>query len=249
MNPINVEHETFGSFKVFIIDAREYFPAHECAQILGYSNPRDAISRHCRKDGVVFHDIIDSMNRTQKLKCISEGNLYRLISKSKLPAAEKFERWIFDEVLPTIRKTGRYHVQQRKDSYMIDDPIARAQRWIEEQKEKHALQQQLQLIEPKAEIYDIAMSAGNAQPMSVIAKTLGIGRNKLFEFLRQQCILRQNNEPYQQYLNRGYFAIRQVPITRSNGFVENKPQTLVTAKGLDYIANILKAHGLIKKAN
>ena len=74
-------------------------------------NPRDAIGRHCNADGVVKHDVIDSMGRTQRAKFITEGNLYRLITHSKLTAAERFEKWVFDEVLPSIRQTGGYGSQ------------------------------------------------------------------------------------------------------------------------------------------
>lgn len=128
---------------------------------------------------------------------------------------------------------------RNQPSYMIEDPIKRAERWIEETKEKQAIQQQLQLATPKAEMYDLALSAKNSQSMSLVAKTLGIGRNKLFNFLRNQKVLRHNNEPYQSYIDRGYFTVRQVPISRTGG-VQNKPQTLVTAKGLDFIAKLLK---------
>ena len=142
-------------------------------------------------------------------------------------------------------KRMRRELQLRQQpSYMIEDPIKRAEKWIEEQKEKQALEKQLQIAAPKAEVYDIAMSAKNSQSMSTVAKSLGIGRNKLFKFLREQKVLRQNNEPYQTYIDRGYFRVRQVPISRSTG-VFNKPQTLVTAKGIDFIARLLKQKEVI----
>ena len=109
MNDLKVfSSSEFGELGVMLIDGKKYFPAHQCAKILGYSNPRDAVRRHCNVDGVVKHDVIDNLGRTQEMKFINEGNLYRLIVNSKLPAAEKFERWVFDEVLPSIRQTGGY---------------------------------------------------------------------------------------------------------------------------------------------
>ncbi len=105
----------FGKISILVIDNKKYFSAVECAITLGYSNPRDAILRHCKKDGVVNHDVIDSMGRTQQVKFISEGNLYRLIVKSKLPTAEKFERWVFDEVLPSIINKGSYSLEQKQE--------------------------------------------------------------------------------------------------------------------------------------
>ena len=109
----------FGTLEVVLINGKEYFPATDCATMLGYANPYDAIEKHCRKDALAFHEVIDSMGRTQKKKYITEGNLYRLISHSKLPAAEKSEKWIFDEVIPSIRATGGYGIQTISDNEQI----------------------------------------------------------------------------------------------------------------------------------
>ena len=109
MNEMQVfQNSEFGELGVLEVNGKPYFSATACAKMLGYANPRDAIGRHCNADGVVKHDVIDSMGRTQRAKFITEGNLYRLITHSKLPAAERFEKWVFDEVLPTIRRTGGY---------------------------------------------------------------------------------------------------------------------------------------------
>lgn len=107
----------FGELGVLEIDGKEYFPATSCAKILGYRNPRKAIIDHCREDGVTKRDAwvqtgIKSDGspamRKNEINYIDEGNLYRLIVHSKLPSAERFERWVFDEVLPSIRKQGGY---------------------------------------------------------------------------------------------------------------------------------------------
>lgn len=112
MNEMQVfQNSEFGELGVLEIEGKPWFPATACAKILGYANPRDAIGRHCVEDGVVKHDVIDNLGRTQSTKFITEGNLYRLITHSKLPAAERFEKWVFDEVLPSIRKTGGYGSQ------------------------------------------------------------------------------------------------------------------------------------------
>lgn len=96
-------HSDFGSLSVLTVgDDKILFPATECAEMLGYINPRDAIARHCKTEGVVKHDS-PTDGGIQSKNYITEGNLYRLIVHSNLPAAERFERWIFDEVLPTVR--------------------------------------------------------------------------------------------------------------------------------------------------
>ncbi len=102
------QNSEFGELGVMMIDGKEYFPATQCAKILGYSDPFKAVKQHCEEDGWVKRPVIDSLGRTQEMKFINEGNLYRLIVRSKLPAAKKFERWVFDEVLPEIRRTGGY---------------------------------------------------------------------------------------------------------------------------------------------
>lgn len=95
----------FGEIRTIEIDGKPYFVGADVAKALGYNNPRDAVSRHCK--GVVKRDTPTSSG-IQSMSYINEGDLYRLIMKSKLPSAEKFESWVMDEVLPTIRKTGSY---------------------------------------------------------------------------------------------------------------------------------------------
>lgn len=117
MNDLKVfSSSEFGELGVLVIDGKEWFPAHQCAKVLGYSNPRDAVRRHCKSGGVVKHDGVSyttnqygvTTQQTVEIKYINESNLYRLIVSSKLPQAEKFERWVFDEVLPSIRHNGGY---------------------------------------------------------------------------------------------------------------------------------------------
>lgn len=102
------EERQFGELRTIEKDGKIYFCASDVARMLGYSNPRDAIAKHCKSDGVVIHDVIDSRGRNQKMNFITEGNVYRLISRSQLPSAEKFETWLFDEVVPSIRQRGFY---------------------------------------------------------------------------------------------------------------------------------------------
>lgn len=103
------ECEEFGKVRTLQEDdSRILFCGKDVATALGYRDTVNALKVHCKEDGVVIHHLIDSLGRKQSAKFISEGNLYRLITHSRLPSAEKFESWIFDEVLPTIRRTGGY---------------------------------------------------------------------------------------------------------------------------------------------
>lgn len=107
MNSIQIFNSNeFGEIRTVEIDGKPYFVATDVATALGYSNPRKAVNDHCK--GVTKCDTPTSSG-VQRMSYINEGDLYRLIMKSKLPSAEKFENWVMDEVLPTIRKTGSYN--------------------------------------------------------------------------------------------------------------------------------------------
>lgn len=108
---MNITPFNFNNNEIRVIekDGESWFVAKDVAELLGYSNSRDAINKHCKaKASVAFHDGSQSRNIT----IIPERDLYRLIMRSKLPAAEAFEEWIVSEVLPSIRKTGSYQVAQ-----------------------------------------------------------------------------------------------------------------------------------------
>ena len=107
-------NEEFGQVRIVEIEGKPYFVGKDVANALGYSNPRDAILRHCK--GVVKHDSFKEGG--QMIALIPEGDMYRLITHSKLESAERFEGWVFDEVLPTIRKHGIYATDNVIDNIM-----------------------------------------------------------------------------------------------------------------------------------
>ncbi|HCQ5600256.1 Bro-N domain-containing protein [Clostridioides difficile] len=109
MNNLQIfEKMEFGQIRMAEIDNKPYFVGKDVAKSLGYKNTNDAILRHCK--GVVKHEGF-KINGI-KIALITEGDVYRLIVGSNLPNAEKFESWVFDEVLPSIRETGQYQLQQ-----------------------------------------------------------------------------------------------------------------------------------------
>lgn len=105
MNLKIFQNSEFGELRVLTIDGKEYFPATQCAKILGHENPARAVRKYCKR---VTETVTPTNGGNQSVKCIPEGDLYRLIIRSKLPEAEKFEHWVFDEVLPELRKSGTY---------------------------------------------------------------------------------------------------------------------------------------------
>ena len=110
-------NEEFGQIRTLVINDKPYFVASDIAKALGYKRPNDAISTHCRY--TVKHSIPHPQSKTKTLdmNIIPEGDMYRLITHSELPSSEKFESWVFDDVLPTIRKTGGY---VNNDNLFID---------------------------------------------------------------------------------------------------------------------------------
>lgn len=105
--------------RVQVINGEPWFVAKDIAEALGYSNPRKAINDHCKEKGVTFRDSLTE-GGMQKLKYINEGNVYRLIINSNMPQSESFESWIFDEVLPSIRKRGYYGLYKPGKGDYID---------------------------------------------------------------------------------------------------------------------------------
>lgn len=108
------ENEEFGQIRTIEIDGKPYFVGKDVALALGYKDTVNALKQHCR--GVVKHHLTDSKGRKQEVNFISEGDMYRLITHSKLESAERFESWVFDEVLPTLRKTGSYAMPKKEKS-------------------------------------------------------------------------------------------------------------------------------------
>jgi prophage antirepressor-like protein len=120
MNELQVyTNSEFGELGIIEIGGKAYFPATKCAEILGYKEPEKAIRTHCKRVSETDTQVTSANGvvQTRKIRIISEGDLYRLIVRSQLPSAEKFERWVFDEVLPSIRKHGLYAVDE-----VLNDP-------------------------------------------------------------------------------------------------------------------------------
>lgn len=139
---------------------------------------------------------------------ISEGDIYRLVARSKLSSAEKFESWIFDEVLPSIRKNGGYINNQENLSpeEIVANAVLVAQKIIENQKK------QIEEMKPKAEYADKLLKTKDNILVREFAKVLCdegfvIGEKKLYQYLRNNNFLMKNNEPYQRYLDNKTFIV------------------------------------------
>lgn len=236
MNSLQIfSSNEFGQIRTATINNSIWFVASDVANALGYSNSRDAIARHCK--GVAKHDTPTSSG-IQSISYINEGDMYRLIMKSKLPSAERFESWVVDEVLPSIRKNGGYIANQENltPEQIVANALVVAQNIILQKDRK------IKEMQPKADFFDCVADSKSAFSMNEVAKVLdykGIGRNKLFEFLREQGILDRYNVPYQRYVDNGWFrVIEQKYMKDGEPIVTTK--TLVYQKGVDAIRKRLE---------
>lgn len=171
---------------------------------------------------------------------IPESLFYRLGMKASNKAADKFQNWLAMEVIPSIRKHGMYAV----DDLIANPELAiKAFTALKEEREKNkALQADNERMKPKEEFFDAVTDSKDAIDMGQVAKVLNypkIGRNKLFEILRENGILQQNNQPYQTYIDRGYFRVVEQKFEPTPGEIRINIKTLVFQKGIDYIRKIL----------
>ena len=266
MNKLKIfKNEEFGQLSVIVKNNKEYIEAIEVATILGYSNPRDAINRHCDKDGVVFSDVgvvtgfrKDNSQAFQVVtkKFIDEGNLYRLIIKSKLPSAKRFEKWIMDEVLPSLRKHGAY-MSEEVINKTLDDPdfiiematklkYERGQRRLLQEKAEH-LEASITIDKPYTNFGKSIATSSDAITIGQFAKVLNnnninIGRNRLFSILRDNGYLikcgKDKNMPKQVYVKQGLFQVSEQIVRTVEGELLTAT-TLITGKGQMYFLDLL----------
>ncbi len=231
MNELKVfRNSEFGALGVLAVDGKEYFPATDCAKLLGYADPYDAIRRHTK--GSVKYPVL-TPGGEQQINFIPEGDLYRLIVRSQLPAAERFERWVFDEVLPTIRKHGLYAVDELLEN--PDIAIAAFTQLKEERARRRALEAKVAEDKP---FTTFARSIANSSAAILIGdfaklvhnSDIRIGRNRLFRWLREKRYLMPDNKPYQRYVDQGLFEVRESHISTIKGDLL-KVTTLLTGKG------------------
>ena len=144
-----------------------FFVAKDVCDVLNYSNSRDAIAKHCKKEGVAICDT-PTESGIQQMTIINDGNLYRLVLKSKKKEAEKFESWVCDEVLPTIRKTGKYDATQPKVMSIEELIIAQAQSMIDAKKDIAEVKQEV--LEVKSKLAQIEESRNVATQELLLAE-------------------------------------------------------------------------------
>lgn len=257
MNEIQIfNNPDFGTVRTLDDNGVILFAATDVAKILGYSNPYDAISRHCK--GVVKHEGVSqttnqhgvTTNQTVEMSFIPESDLYRLVFGSKLPSAEKFTDWVTETVLPSIRKHGAYMTPETLQAAILnpDTMIQLCQQLKTEQDKNKALSEENAKLAPKGLFADAVSVSDRCILVSELAKLLkqnGIetGQNRLYEQLRADGFLVKDrkrsdfNMHTQKAMELGLFKVRESTRVHSDGHTTIDKTTKVTGKGQIYLIN------------
>lgn len=250
MNNLEVfSNQEFGTIRTTEINGEPFFVGKDVAEALGYANTNDALARHCK--GVVKRYPLSTEGGVQEVRIISEGDMYRLIASSKLESAQKFESWIFDEVIPTIRKHGAYATPATIESIIAnpDNGIRLLQALKEEQEKRKALEAQNEEMKPKALFADAVSASSTSILIGDLAKILkqngiDIGQKRLFAWLRDNGYLikggSSKNMPTQRAMDMGLFVVKEGSYVNGEGVNVTTKTTKVTGKGQIYFINKFK---------
>lgn len=249
MNNIQIfKNDSFGAVRTVEVEGVPYFVGKDVAEILGYSNTRDALARHVDdedKADVVIYD--GSQNRTMAV--ISESGVYALVFSSKLPKAKEFKHWVTSEILPTIRKHGAYMTDSVIEQALTspDFLIQLATQLKEEQVQRKALEQRVEADRPKVLFADAVETSQTSILIGDLAKLIkqngvDIGQKRLFAWMRDNGYLiksgNSTNMPTQRSMDMKLFEVKERSISNPDGSVRVTKTTKVTGKGQTYFINI-----------
>lgn len=250
MNELQIfNNEEFGSVRTVEINDKTYFVASDVAKSLGYSIPHKAVQTHCK--GVLKWNI-PTNGGNQEVLVIPEGDIYRLVIKSKLPSADRFESWIFDEVIPSIRKRGMYAVDE-----LVNNPdllIKVATELKEERERRTELEQTVKQMDnliiemtPKVDYADRILSSKDCMTVSQIAQDYGMSAKRFNKVLASACIQHKVGEQwilYADHQGKGYVRSKTCEYAKKDGSIGTKPLTVWTQKGRMFLYERLKTVGI-----
>lgn len=236
------ENAEFGKVRVNIVNNEPMFCLGDVCKVLGLTQP-SKVKERLNEKGVNTIPTL-TPGGTQELLYINESNLYKAIFQSRKECAERFSDWVTSEVLPSIRKNGGYIMEKQDET--TEELMARALMIAQEtlkRKEQRLLEAEAKIKEnaPKVEFYNAVTGSEDTIDMRTVATVLnmGIGRNKIFEVLRDKRVLDRKNMPYQKYIDLGYFRTVETQYTKSDGTNCINIKTVVFQKGLDFIRKTL----------
>lgn len=252
-NLISVNNTEFGDMRIILIHNEPYFCLTDVCKALELTQVSRVKSR-LNADGVTTSKVIDRLGREQQATFINEANLYKTIFQSRKPSAEKFTDWVTSEVLPSIRKTGKYEQSQPESRELVmAKGLIAANEMIQEQKQTIADQQilieqqqdRIEDLEETEKDWKLLMDAEGSFSINQLSQFINIGEYKLFKYLRDFKLLFKNenndNVPYRKYLQTGKFIV--VPAVAPNGVTHS--QTRVLPEGIPVITNLLRKNAVL----
>lgn len=240
MNELKIfENPQFGSIRTITEGGKTLFCGKDVAAALGYKDTTNAIKQHCR--GVVKRHLTDKLGREQEMNFIPEGDIYRLAAKSELPGADEFESWIFDEVLPSIRKHGAYMTPATIEKLISDpDTMIKLCTALKEEQDKRkalevansALTVNNQIMKPKADYFDELVDRNLLTNFRETAKQLEVKERDFIRFLLNKKYIYRDKRgklmPYAQHTDNGLFEVKECFNEKTQW---SGTQTLVTPRG------------------
>ncbi|WP_122788849.1 phage antirepressor KilAC domain-containing protein [Intestinibacillus sp. Marseille-P6563] len=239
MNELQIfQNAEFGTIRTIEENGKVLFCGSDVAKALGYKNPSKALSDHCKG---ITKRYTPTKSGTQEMNFIPEGDIYRLAAKSELPGADKFESWIFDEVLPSIRKHGAYMTPETLEAAIMNpDTLIKIATALKDEQEKRkaleiansALTVDNQIMKPKADYFDEIVDRNLLTNFRETAKQLNVPPRKFVSFLIEKKYAYRDKkgklQPYQQYVESGLFSLKEC-LNEKTGW--GGTQTLITPKG------------------
>lgn len=248
MNELQEFNFQGNQLRTVMIDSEPFFVGKDAATAIGYSNTRKAIRDHVKAKYQREERIVTPFG-TQTMTVISEPGLYQLAGESKLPSADPFQDWVYEQVLPSIRKHGAYMTPEtiEKAIYNPDFIINLATQLKDEQAKTVALTADNETMKPKALFADAVATSHTTILVGDLAKVLkqngvDIGAKRLFAWLREQGYLIKRigadyNSPTQRAMELGLFEVKETAISHSDGHVTVQKTPKVTGKGQQYFIN------------
>lgn len=238
------ESEEFGQIRTVIKNGEPWFVLADVCKALEISNSRMVAGRLDSDE--LMSVKLTSGEQCREMTAVSESGLYDVILRSDKPQAKPFRKWITTKILPTIRRTGGYVANEDMfiENYLpfLEEPYRNLFRL--QMTAINKLNERIRHDEPLVEFANQVSNTDNLIDMNAMAKlaveeNIPIGRNRLFRWLRENEILMSDNLPYQKYIDRRYFAVKE-SVFETNSFTKTYQQTFVTGKGQAYIIGRLK---------
>ena len=254
MNELQIfQNPQFGEIRTITEDGVTLFCASDVAKALGYKKPSDAVAAHCRYTAKRSIPHPQSPGKTIEMNFIPEGDIYRLAARSELPGADAFERWIFDEVLPSIRKHGTYAIDTLLDNPDLAIKAFTALKKEREkskalEKENERQRQEIADFQPMRQYLDTILSSTGVLATTQIAADYGLSAKQLNRILHEEGIQRNVNGQwilYRRHMGKGYTKSATLCIQHTHREPETKLHTYWTQKGRVMIHTILTQRGIL----